>query len=325
MSDSPLSASPYEVLGVSSNVGQDELRKAYRRLLRETHPDTGGSAARFNAVQVAWERIGDADSRASYDRGAPHRDSSPYSSGGSSASGSSASGASGSPSGSPFAARPPSPAGSELRARSYGHPGGRAREGYLELLREWAGRGTAIADPYDPALVRSAPREIRHLLAEALAEEATARIISGLGMGFTIWSCVATNSPEYSIDHIVLGPAGLFAIRSEDWGEPVRLLKGEVVGDAIADQDAPIHDLHRYAKKLARSLGVRFTAVAIVVPDEALAEPMQMVERGRYAGSVLIRRSVLPQLVRVGPGSSGISVGDVFEVRTRLQNGIRFA
>jgi molecular chaperone DnaJ len=321
MSDSPLSASPYEILGVSATVGQDELRRAYRRLLRETHPDTGGSAARFNALQVAWERVGDAESRASYDRGAPHRDSSPYASGSSATAGSYASGTTGSP----FAARPPSPAGSELRARSYGHPGGRAREVYLELLREWAGRGTEIADPYDPALVRSAPREIRHLLAEALAEEATARLVSGLGMGFTIWNCVATNSPDYSIDHIVLGPAGLFAIRSEDWGEPVRLLKGEVVGEAIVVQDAPIHDLHRFAKKLARSLGVRFTAVAIVVPDDDLAEPMQVVERGRYAGSVLIRRSVLPQLLRVGPSSAGISVGDVFEVRTRLQNGIRFA
>lgn len=315
MSDSPLSASPYEVLGVSSTVGQNELRRAYRRLLRQTHPDTGGSAASFNAVQVAWERVGDAESRASYDRGAPHHDSFPYTSGGSAASRSSAS---------PFAARPPSPAGSELRARSYGHPGGRARETYLELLREWVGRGTSIADPYEPALVRSAPREIRHLLAEALAEEATARIISGLGMGFTIWNCVATNSPDYSIDHIVLGPAGLFAIRSEDWGAPVRLLKGEVIGEMIAAQDAPIQDLHRFAKKLARSLGVRFTAVAVVVPDEALAEPLQLVERGRHAGSVLIRRSVLPQLVRAGPGSAAISVGDVFEVRTRLQNGIRF-
>ncbi len=319
MSDSPLSASPYEVLGVSSTVGQDELRRAYRRLLRETHPDTGGSAAKFTAVQLAWERVGDVDSRASYDRGAPRRESSPFTAGGP---------ASKSPfesPGSPFAARPPSPAGSELRARSYGHPGGRARESYLELLREWVGRGTSIADPYDPALVRSAPREIRQFLAEALAEEATARIVSGLGMGFTIWSCVATNSPDYSIDHIVLGPAGLFAIRSEDWGAPVRLLKGEVVGEAVSAQDAPIHDLHRYAKKLARSLGVRFTAVAIVVPDETLVEPIQIVERGRTAGSVLIRRSVLPQLLRVGPGATGISVGDVFEVRTRLQNGIRFA
>ena len=46
------------------------------------------------------------------------------------------------------------------------------------MLREWAGRGTPPADPYDPALVRSAPREIRHALAKALAEEETARTVA---------------------------------------------------------------------------------------------------------------------------------------------------
>ncbi|HEY8281894.1 MAG TPA: DnaJ domain-containing protein, partial [Leifsonia sp.] len=59
MSDSPASATPYEVLGVSPSVTHEELRRAYRRLLRETHPDTGGTAARFQAVQAAWELIGD--------------------------------------------------------------------------------------------------------------------------------------------------------------------------------------------------------------------------------------------------------------------------
>jgi len=59
MSDSPISATPYEVLGVSSTATQDDLRRAYRRLVRETHPDTGGDAERFTSVQVAWERVGD--------------------------------------------------------------------------------------------------------------------------------------------------------------------------------------------------------------------------------------------------------------------------
>ncbi len=69
------------------------------------------------------------------------------------------------------------------RARSHGQPGGWRRERYLDLIREWVGRGVDIADPYDPALVRSAPPEIRHILADALAEEETARLVSELGMG----------------------------------------------------------------------------------------------------------------------------------------------
>ena len=42
MFDSPLSASAYEVLGVAPDAPGDDLRKAYRLRLRQTHPDTGG-------------------------------------------------------------------------------------------------------------------------------------------------------------------------------------------------------------------------------------------------------------------------------------------
>src|SRR3954452_17475288 len=69
MPDSPMSASPYEVLGVPATASDDDLRRAYRRLLRETHPDTGGDPQRFIAVQVAWERIGSPDARRRYDAG----------------------------------------------------------------------------------------------------------------------------------------------------------------------------------------------------------------------------------------------------------------
>ena len=72
--DSPLAKSPYEVLGVLPTVSDDELRKAYRKRLRETHPDAGGSAIEFHAVQDAWELIGTTELRASYDaRGISNR------------------------------------------------------------------------------------------------------------------------------------------------------------------------------------------------------------------------------------------------------------
>jgi molecular chaperone DnaJ len=314
MTDSPASATPYEVLGVAPSVGSEELRRAYRRRLRETHPDTGGSPALFHAVQAAWERVGDPVSRSDYDRGS--RPSSP----GARTAGTTASGSSS------FAARPAAPStASSLKARSYGHPGGQARERFLTLIREWAGRGAALADPYDAALVRSAPREIRRLLAKALAEEETARILSELGMGFTVWNDVATPAGT-KLDHLVLGPAGLLAIQSEDWGGPVHLHRGEIVGEGLTDDEQPVRELVRASRKLGRSLGVRIDGHVIVVPDDALhGAAQEAVERGRNAGALLIARSRLAQVSRTGVADGDPRRrGDVFEVRTRVQQGVAF-
>lgn len=314
MSDSPAAPSPYEVLGVNATVSQEELRRAYRRLARETHPDTGGTAVAFQAVQSAWELVGDPESRARYDRGESLVVGA--------VSGESAAG------GFSATVHPTRTAGhgATVRARSYGHPGGAARERYLTLMREWMGRGTDERDPYDPALVRSAPREIRQLLAVALAEEATARAVSGLGIGFTIWNDVAVHpSSDAKLDHIVLGPAGLFAIRSADWGSEVKLAKGEVVGPGISRDEEPFHDLHRAAKSFGRQAGVRFTGLIVVVPDEALAVPFDVVKRGRLGGALLVRRSLLPKILRDGANAAGReSVDRAFELRPRLQEAVRF-
>ncbi|MFN3650703.1 MAG: molecular chaperone DnaJ [Armatimonadota bacterium] len=62
----------YTVLGVARDAGQDEIRKAYRKLARQYHPDlNGGDAAaaeRFREVQRAYDVLSDADKRARYDR-----------------------------------------------------------------------------------------------------------------------------------------------------------------------------------------------------------------------------------------------------------------
>ena len=62
----------YETLGVARDAGQDEIKKAYRRLARELHPDVNPSAdaaERFKTVTHAYDVLGDAQSRAEYDRG----------------------------------------------------------------------------------------------------------------------------------------------------------------------------------------------------------------------------------------------------------------
>jgi hypothetical protein len=305
MPASPMSASPYEVLGVDVTASQDDLRKAYRRLLRETHPDTGGDAERFTAVQSAWDLVGTEQDRASFDRSSPAH--------------------TGADAGYSWAPRSASTQrDTRPRARSHGHPGGWRRERYLVLVREWAGRGTDLADPYDPALVRSAPRELRHILADALAEEATARILHDLGIGYTVWHDVSTGSPEHKLDHIVLGPTGLFAMLSEDYGGPVKVKKGELVGEAVAGE-RPMHELAQRARVIARECRVRFSALVIVLPDDQLEQPMESLGSVRGAAAVAVRQSLLPALLREGvPGARVVGGNELFDVRTRLQSGIRF-
>src|SRR5579863_1790117 len=61
----------YEVLGVARGAGDDEVKKAYRRLAKQFHPDTNkeqGAEARFIEVNEAYEILSDPQKRAAYDR-----------------------------------------------------------------------------------------------------------------------------------------------------------------------------------------------------------------------------------------------------------------
>ena len=68
-----MAGDPYKELGVARGASQDEIKKAFRKLAKELHPDKnpGNKEAdeRFKRVTAAFDIVGDKDKRAKFDRG----------------------------------------------------------------------------------------------------------------------------------------------------------------------------------------------------------------------------------------------------------------
>jgi curved DNA-binding protein CbpA len=64
---------PYEVLGVKPDASADEIRKSYRKLAKQFHPDLNPgkpeAEARFKSISAAYDLLSDPEKRARYDRG----------------------------------------------------------------------------------------------------------------------------------------------------------------------------------------------------------------------------------------------------------------
>lgn len=58
----------YEVLGVGKNASADEIKKAFRKLAIEHHPDKGGDEAAFKEINEAYEVLKDDKKRQRYDQ-----------------------------------------------------------------------------------------------------------------------------------------------------------------------------------------------------------------------------------------------------------------
>ena len=68
-----MATDPYVTLGLTKTATAADIKKAYRRLVRtshpDLHPDDAGAEARFKSVTAAHDLLKDADTRARFDAG----------------------------------------------------------------------------------------------------------------------------------------------------------------------------------------------------------------------------------------------------------------
>jgi molecular chaperone DnaJ len=58
----------YDILGVERAASADEIKRAYRKLAQQYHPDKGGDPERFKEISEAYQVLSDANKRSQYDQ-----------------------------------------------------------------------------------------------------------------------------------------------------------------------------------------------------------------------------------------------------------------
>jgi curved DNA-binding protein len=61
----------YSTLGISKDAGPDDIKRAYRKLASQHHPDKGGDTKKFHEIEEAYRTLSDPEKRTQYDNPQP--------------------------------------------------------------------------------------------------------------------------------------------------------------------------------------------------------------------------------------------------------------
>ena len=69
----------YDILNVPKTATAEEIKKSYRKLAKEHHPDLGGDEEKFKKISEAYENLSDETKRRNYDMGGQKQNFNPFS------------------------------------------------------------------------------------------------------------------------------------------------------------------------------------------------------------------------------------------------------
>jgi hypothetical protein len=122
----------------------------------------------------------------------------------------------------------------------------------------------------------------------------------------------------------VLGPTGLFALLSEDRQSLMVVRGGEVTGEGFGWRERPIRTLTARARFFSENIGVRFTGVVMVVPDDAGINAPTIISRIRGLSAVIVNRSQLSGFLVHGiPGETRLPAHVLQAALAHLQRGVQ--
>jgi len=113
--------------------------------------------------------------------------------------------------------------------------------------------------------VRDGLRGLDSFFKGARGEERVALLLAGLPEGYHVFHDVACGRAG-GIDHVVVGPSGLFAVETKCWAGRVSLAGGEILVNGGAPSRAPLSQARASARALAEFLSERLERVPTCVP-----------------------------------------------------------
>ncbi len=156
-------------------------------------------------------------------------------------------------------------------------------------------------------LVHSRQR-LQNFLKGARGEEEVARILSYLPVGYSVFHGVSLAPARLmgapgDIDHVVLGPTGVFAIETKNWSGRLSLRDGQLLLDGRTLPRSPIEQAKASAKRIEQALAAGCGFKVAVQPVVCFVS--SRIEGGRRGsgGVILCGRDELLEVVREAPES----------------------